>query len=169
MECVLIDFSRVTSVTASTSLTVDDCLGAQPDWCSVLKFIQDVESIGECACCALSPARTTVPRNMLIFIPRHVVSTVHVSPINLFGKYIYRDSLPRSRSLVDWTIRKACFLNSATFIGVFRYEIFVGRVVFRLREIVNSEVVIGIILFFFGRDVFQSFCPSVQRSTPVAA
>jgi hypothetical protein len=82
---VLVNLSGVATIAATSSLAIDDSLGVKTDWGGVLQLIQDVESVSDGAGSALSPAWAAVARNVLILVPGHVVTTVHISPVNDLG------------------------------------------------------------------------------------
>ena len=56
MECILVNFGRIPAVATTSGLAVDDGLGTQTYRGRVLELGKNVESVGECACRALSPA-----------------------------------------------------------------------------------------------------------------
>jgi len=53
---ILVDTGRVTTVTAATSLAVDDSLGIQAYGGGILQVVKDVKSVGDGASSALGPA-----------------------------------------------------------------------------------------------------------------
>lgn len=107
MECVFVNLSGVATIAAAASLTVDNSLSVQTDRSGVLKLVQNVKSISEGARGALSPAGAAVARNVLVLVPGHVVTSVHVSPVNGSGEKVNGKCLPRSGSLLNWAISEA--------------------------------------------------------------
>lgn len=77
--------ARITTVTSSTNITINHCL----HWKNKLREILfvfnsfDIDSVLNDRNCSLSPTRSTVTRNVLIFCVGKVVSSILVSPIDL--------------------------------------------------------------------------------------
>lgn len=75
----LIDSQWITSVTVTSSITVDDGLRGETDGDSHVS--EDVDSVGKRRGGTLSPARAAILGNMLVLVPREVVDSADVSPI----------------------------------------------------------------------------------------
>jgi hypothetical protein len=94
---VLIDTSRVSSVATSSSLAVDDHLRRKRD-IRPSSVSGNVDSVSNRTGGALSPARATVCRDMLILGPREIVDSANVSPVPTFREVLHVDVLMRSGS-----------------------------------------------------------------------
>jgi len=66
---VPVNHSRVSTVARAACLCVNNDLGIDANRCSCTQLIQDVEPISDSRCTALRPARSTILRNMLVFVP----------------------------------------------------------------------------------------------------
>lgn len=78
---ILVNFNRISAVARATFVTVDNDLSIKTDWRRTCVPIQDVESVSDGGGGSLGPARATIARNVLVLVPRHVVHTVHISPV----------------------------------------------------------------------------------------
>ena len=160
---VLVDESGLTTVAVAASLAVDDNLGVQTDRGGVAQACQDVESISKGRGCALGPAATAVPGNVLILIPGEVVAAVNVAPVHLSGQHIHGKLLVRN---LDFTVRVRVLLDTAAS-GLIHKSTAGSVNRAGLREGVDSLVVVGVVLLLLGGDVLDAFSPGVLGHTPV--
>jgi len=106
---IFIDQCRVATVTTAASLTVNNSLSIKTNRGSTIQVIQNVESVCKSRGCTLSPAGATIARDVLVLVPRHVVTTVHISPIYILWQNVYWKTVPRTLGLVDRTVCKFGF------------------------------------------------------------
>jgi len=66
---VLVDLSGVTSIARATSLSVDNDLSVNGDGSGGGELVHDVESVSDGGGSSLSPARSTVAGDVLVFAP----------------------------------------------------------------------------------------------------
>ena len=159
---------RVSTITTAASLTVNNCLSIKANRGSTIQVIQNVKSVSESRSCTLSPAGATIARNVLILVPGHVVTTVHISPINILWQNVNWKTVPRTLGLVDWTICELGLRDTATLRLVQEVLVCSSRNVLRLWPFINSLVIFRIILFSLSCYMLDGVSPCVGRHTKLA-
>ena len=109
---------------------------------------------------------------MLILGPRKVVDSVHVSPVNAFGKVSVGSSLPCVRSGLGGGVGEIHLRDTAA-LGVVGEESLSsnstgGRIEFSLRERVDSLVVLRVILLILSSLMPHLLSPGILRHGPRA-
>lgn len=84
---ILVDATRISSVAASSGLAVDDHL-RRKSHIRPGSVSDDVDSVSNRAGSALSPAGSTVGRNVLILVPGNIVDSINVSPVPILRKVL---------------------------------------------------------------------------------
>jgi len=79
---VLVDLSGVATIARTSSLSINDDLSINRNRRSCLELVEDVKSVSNSRGTSLSPARSTVARDVLVFGPREVILSVDVSPVD---------------------------------------------------------------------------------------
>jgi len=165
---VLVNLGGVATITGATSLAVDDNLGVEADRGSVFATVQDVESISDGRCRALSPAWTAVLRDMLVLVPGKVVDSVHVSPVDALRESISRVKIPSMRRELLFSAFKDGFFNTAATC----WRSFVLRDIIAsiggLREGINGCIVQWIVVLSLGGLVPNFLGPGILRGGPSA-
>ena len=107
---------------------------------------------------------------MLVLVPGKVVDTVHVSPVDNLGEVISGVGLPRERSSDDITVlgTEVSLLDTAATGGGGLVDGGVITVVGGLGELVDSEVVEGIVLLSIGSLMHFLLGPGVLGGGPGA-
>jgi len=159
IESILVNFGRVTTVTAATSISINYSLSIDTDRGGVLKVIHDVESISKSASSSLSPAWSTVLGNVLVLVPWHVVATIDASPIDLVGKVINWSESVRNDPLTICEFSLLC--TASTLLK----RLFI-TIVFRLRHRIDCLIVFGIVLLSLCCCV--EICPLMNGCCPGA-
>jgi hypothetical protein len=96
-------------------LAVNNSLGVQANWGRSVETVHDVEPVSKGRCGALGPARAAVLRNVLVLVPGHVVSAVHVSPVYIFWQDVNGENVPRVRSGLHRTVRETGLGDTTAF------------------------------------------------------
>jgi hypothetical protein len=165
---VLVNLGGVATITGATSLAVYDNLGVEADRGSVFATVQDVESISDGRCRALSPAWTAVLRDMLVLVPGKVVDSVHVSPVDALRESISRVKIPSMRRELLFSAFKDGFFNTAATC----WRSFVLRDIIAsiggLREGINGCIVQWIVVLSLGGLVPNFLGPGILRGGPSA-
>jgi hypothetical protein len=93
---ICINLSRISSVTWSTGLTINNYLWRKSHvWPN--SFSNNINSISKWTSRAVSPAGTTISRDMLISWPWKIINTAYISPIPRFWQSAEIEILMRSR------------------------------------------------------------------------
>ena len=82
---VLINSTGIATVAGATSLAVNNNLSVEGDRGGTFQAVEDVKSVSDGRCGTLSPAGAAVARNVLVFVPGHVVASIHIPPVDLLG------------------------------------------------------------------------------------
>ena len=102
---------------------------------------------------------------MLILVPGHIVTAIHVSPVNVGGEEVNGKDIPGSGGLLDGAIAEGCLGDTASLELV--EEGFLGGDELRLRELVNSLIVVGVVLLLNSGCVHNTCGPGVLGHSPV--
>lgn len=110
------DSGGVATIAGTTSLAVDNDLGVEANRRGTAsQIIQNLEAISDRRSATLRPARATITGNVLVLVPRHVVLTIHVPPVNIGRKIILAVDVPSIRSgLHVVTVGEISMFDTAT-------------------------------------------------------
>ena len=90
-DAVLLDVvehtADVTTFATAASTTVDEHLGSQ-DSVNALSIVLDLQAVGQTGESAVSPARPTVLRDVLVARLRQEVGAVHIAPVEVAGQVV---------------------------------------------------------------------------------
>jgi len=103
---------------------------------------------------------------VLILVPGHVVTAIHISPVDVGREEVNGEDIPRSGGLLDGTVAEGSLGDTASLELV--EEGFLGGDELRLRELVNSLIVVGISLLSSSGCVHNTGGPGVLGDSPVA-
>lgn len=169
---ILEHLSRVAAIARASSLAINNHLGIKANRGLRADTVHDIESIGNCRSRGLGPAGATVLRDMLVLVPRQIVSAVLVSPVDSFGKVFDVMELPASRSIDFLTSDKFRLANAAALPAwkeLLWLEVTSLWVKLWLREWIHSCVIVRIVLLLFCSLMPDLLGPSISGSSPGAA
>jgi len=106
---------------------------------------------------------------MLVLVPGKVVDTVHISPVSNVGKVLVGVDLPSVWSSLDITTWDISSCNTACTFNGFLVVGGITSLVFRLREIIDGEIIQWVVLFIVSGLMPDSVRPGVLGSGPVAS
>lgn len=106
---------------------------------------------------------------MLVLVPRHVVLTVHVSPVNVGGEIGSLDHVPSVGDILLFTTLKKGSFNTTAIHSLWQEVISnVSWRVYGLGHGVDLLIVKDGVFLLISSDVLNTYGPGVERSSPGA-
>jgi hypothetical protein len=104
---------------------------------------------------------------VLVLGPRHIIPTIHVSPVNIFREVYSLVKIPSMGYVLPVATNKGSLLNTAS-VGSLGEEGLFGLSVSSLGELINGIIVQGIVPFGISCVMADALSPGIFRSGPSA-